>query len=116
MTTLTTPATSGSSRPGWVNDKRIWIGAALLATVLLLWRPWAGDKSAAQPPPQPLELSGPTSTTAPRVDPLGNLGLLNPTAAAMVGQDFEARREVARRASDLMANYSASPCALVIGS
>src|SRR4051794_15313329 len=118
MTTLASPATPGSSRPGWVNDKRIWIGAALLAVTLSVWRPWSRGAAAEQAPAgaQPIELSGPTSTSGPRVDPLGNLGLLNPTAAAMVGADYEARPEVARRASDLMANYGASPCALVIGS
>lgn len=118
MTTLSTPAPSGSSRPKWLDDKRVWIGAALLATVLIVWHPWSRGAGAEQAPAgaQPIELSGPTTTTGPRVDPLGNLGLLNPTAAAMVGMDFEARREVARRASDLMANYGASPCAIVIGS
>jgi hypothetical protein len=34
----------------------------------------------------------------PPIDPLVNLGQLSPTAAALVGPEFDARRELARRA------------------
>lgn len=102
------------------NRKTIaFAGGALLAGVLLT-RACAADSGAqAATPVQPQVLSGPTTTTstvpAPTVDPLVNLGQLTPTAAALVGPDFDARRELARRAAETMTNTGRDQCALVIG-
>lgn len=58
----------------------------------------------------------PTTTTTPaRLDPLAQLGVLSPTASALVGPGYDARRELARRASELMTRTGGTQCALVIG-
>lgn len=93
-------------------------GGALLVGVLLT-KACAGSSGAQDNVPVPQVLSGPTTTTtttpAPTVDPLVNLGQLTPTAAALVGPEFDARRELARRASEAMTNTGRDQCALVIG-
>lgn len=66
----------------------------------------------------PQVLSGPTTTTTappPPIDPLANLGQLGPTAAALVGPEWDARRELARRASEVMTQTGRDQCALLIG-
>ena len=89
-------------------------GATLLALVLLAVSIAGGGEPAAAT--APMVLSGPTSTTpAPSVDPLANLGVLNPTAAALVGPDLDARRELARRASEVMTTAGRDQCSLVLG-
>lgn len=100
------------------NRKTIAVAAGCLLGGALLMRACGGE-SGAQPAPVPQVLSGPTTTTstvpAPTVDPLTNLGVLTPTAAALVGPEFDARRELARRASEVMTNTGRDQCALLIG-
>lgn len=101
------------------NRKTIAVAAGCLLAGVLLTRACATDSGAQSVPPAPQVLSGPTTTTttapAPTVDPLTNLGVLTPTAAALVGPEFDARRELARRASEVMTNTGRDQCALVIG-
>lgn len=100
------------------NRKTIAVAAGCLLAGVLLTKGCATD-SGAQAAPVPQVLSGPTTTTttapAPTVDPLVNLGQLTPTAAALVGPEFDARRELARRASEAMTNTGRDQCALVMG-
>lgn len=110
--TRTEPRTITLDRPTMIRAAAAG-GAALLVLVLVLARTAGGDEPAAT---APLVLSGPTSTTeAPAVDPLANLGVLNPTAAALVGPDIDARRELARRASEVMTTAGRDQCSLVLG-
>ncbi|MGD9755455.1 MAG: hypothetical protein AB7W59_31070 [Acidimicrobiia bacterium] len=101
------------------NRKTIAAAAGCLLAGVLLTRACAGDSGAQAAPVAPQVLSGPTTTTstvpAPSVDPLVNLGQLTPTAAALVGPEFDARRELARRAAETMTNTGRDQCALVIG-
>lgn len=102
------------------NRKTIGLAAGALLAGALLMRACGGESGAqAATPVQPQVLSGPTTTTTTTpvatVDPLVNLGQLTPTAAALVGPEFDARRELARRASETMTNTGRDQCALVIG-
>src|SRR5574343_635394 len=86
------------------NRTTIAIAAGCLLAGVLLTKGCAGSSGAQVAPPVPQVLSGPTTTTstvpAPSIDPLVNLGQLTPTAAALVGPEFDGRRELARRASE----------------
>lgn len=106
-----TPRTITLDRP---TQLKLGAGAAVAALALVLLVRSSG--ADAPPAAAPQILSGPTTSTAPAaIDPLANLGVLNPTAAALVGTSFDGRRELARRASEVMTQSGVDQCHLVIG-
>lgn len=88
-------------------------GGALLVGVVLAAT--MGRADASTPSSAPVLLSGPTTTTTPAIDPTSNLGLLSPTAAALIGPEYDERRELARRASEVMTASGIGQCGLFLG-
>ena len=108
--------------PGTIPTRKVVrIGAAVAAVLLVvvvMSRRGDGPKAgavAAAPIVVQAKAEPATSTTSARLDPLAQLGVLSPTAAALVGPSYEARREVARRASELMTRTGGTQCSIVIG-
>ena len=104
-------------------------GGLVVAIVLLLVGRSCAPSGATQqvgqsaPAGEPKVLSGPTTTappvsttSRPAIDPLAGLGSpVNSTALALVGTDYAARLELARRFAETMQRYSATGCQVFIG-
>ena len=90
--------------------------------LLLIGRSCAPTTGGAAQKPGVSILTGPTTTmpstttARPAIDPLSGLGSpVNSTALAIVGPDYAARLELAKRVQELINRYAVTGCQVFIG-
>jgi hypothetical protein len=90
--------------------------AAVLVAVVMVYRQLSAEAPAAPVDPLVLEREAPTTTLAPRLDPLANFTKpLAPVAQALVGPVYEDRAELQRRLNELFGT-GLNECGVYIGS